>query len=60
MSVCELITVDEVIRRALDAKNIHDEQHLYRLTAVPVIGSGLSTGVLRNTLYLAVLPAQHE
>jgi len=46
LSVSQSVTVAEVIRRVLDVKNIHDEQHLYRLIAVPAVGSELSRGIL--------------
>jgi len=46
LSVSQSVTVAEIIRRVLDAKNIQDEQHLYSLIAVPAVGSELSTGGL--------------
>jgi len=44
LSVSPSSTAAEVIRRLLDAKNVDNEQHLYSLIAVPVIGSEQSKG----------------
>lgn len=44
LSVSPSSTATEVIRRLLDAKNVDNEQHLYSLIAVPVIGSEQSKG----------------
>jgi len=45
LSVLPSTTAAEVIRLVLDARNVHDEQHLYSLIAVPTGDSRLSTGV---------------
>jgi len=45
LTVSQSVTVAEVIRHVLDAKDIGDEQHLYSLIAVPADGSTLATGM---------------